>query len=623
MRAAILAMAAFGLVLAVAPSPALAEQGAGATAPSVRATAPARTAREYPDLNAALLSADLDQIVTDSRAAFDEGQYTPRDAAILVMNAILAEDFTAARHVASVSSARGAGAPNLLAPYIDLAEGDLAAALPEMQDALRRLPAPMPDFATALMLEGSGRLQEAARLYSVIEREIETTPLEGEPQSVEDIQRLLNASRNAMILMRAGLVNHRLGATQEANRYYALAREFAPQSAMLLAEQDRLSRGRPPAQAALTWKTALGRWLFVLSDLAAQTEGFARVMQSDTPLTTLASPTATLYAQFGMLFDPSAQEWTLAVANDLRDLEAFDGADRLLARIDQSSLFIADAALTRAEIALAQDDDAQARRQAAIAVRNAGDRWAVLAGAADILSKTQDDREAMRAINRALPLATTDEDRAKILVYRAGMHRFAGRLDDSVIDGRAAIALDQADEVRMFAIAMMMDHPTAWEEGIREARTLLSEDPDSVARLNALGYALIQRPDGVEEGFRLLWRGYALNDRNEALVDSLGWAYYKYGKFEEARVLVERAHTLSGNNHNSEILDHLGDIYWRLNRPEDALRTWGEALAARPEAVRRASLTAKIRDGLLEPAPVTREPPAVQLPDRRTVQEEA
>ena len=47
----------------------------------------------------------------------------------------------------------------------------------------------------------------------------------------------------------------------------------------------------------------------------------------------------------------------------------------------------------------------------------------------------------------------------------------------------------------------------AWNDGIRVARALFAEQPDSVMRLNALGYALIQRPEGLEEGYRLLWRG--------------------------------------------------------------------------------------------------------------------
>jgi tetratricopeptide (TPR) repeat protein len=127
---------------------------------------------------------------------------------------------------------------------------------------------------------------------------------------------------------------------------------------------------------------------------------------------------------------------------------------------------------------------------------------------------------------------------------------------------------------------------------------------------------LIQRPEGLDEGFRLLWRGYALNDRNDALVDSLGWAYYLYGQFDEALVLIERANELTGDNPNAEILDHLGDVRWRLNDQEGARDAWRQALAAWPDAPRRRSLERKLSEGLTTPAPEMRDPPAVTLPDR-------
>ncbi|MGE3143579.1 MAG: tetratricopeptide repeat protein, partial [Hyphomonadaceae bacterium] len=99
-----------------------------------------------------------------------------------------------------------------------------------------------------------------------------------------------------------------------------------------------------------------------------------------------------------------------------------------------------------------------------------------------------------------------------------------------------------------------------------------------------------------------------------AVVASLGWAYYLSGAFDEARALVARATVLAGTEQNFEILDHLGDIYWRLNRHDEARATWREALRARPDALRRAAIEAKLVDGLTTPAPVRRPLPAVQMP---------
>src|SRR5690606_8573278 len=139
---------------------------------------------------------------------------------------------------------------------------------------------------------------------------------------------------------------------------------------------------------------------------------------------------------------------------------------------------------------------------------------------------------------------------------------------------------------------------------------------------NALGYALIQRPEGLEEGYRLLWRGFNFGQQDMAVVDSLGWAYYQYGHFDQARALIERANDLSVGNPNAEVLDHLGDVYWRLNRRDDARNAWREALDAEPDAIRRRELEQKLSRGLTAPAPRRRDLPRVDLPDGPAQREE-
>ena len=187
---------------------------------------------------------------------------------------------------------------------------------------------------------------------------------------------------------------------------------------------------------------------------------------------------------------------------------------------------------------------------------------------------------------------------------------------------RAAYEIDQSVDTRLLYVSILMDDPAAWRDGIQVARGLFAEQPDSVLRLNALGYALIQRPEGLEEGYRLLWRGFNFGQQDYAVVDSLGWAYYLYGHFEQARALIERANELSVANPNAEILDHLGDVYWRLNRRDDAREAWRQALDADPDAIRRRSLQRKLSRGLTEAAPRTRDLPRVALPEGPAQREE-
>ncbi len=609
MTGAVIATVAFtGSMVAAAAVPATAENSS-----AVRQTAPENAPRAYEDITAALTAADLDQIVTDARLSEASGDASPTDLTVLLLDAILADNAQAVRHYAEAGEGR---APNLFSPFDTLGQGRFELAITELQDIAGGLPAPLPDFGMALMLEAADRPEDAAVIYRVIEQGLITEPLEGEPRDAEELMRILGEARTATILFRAGQLQHRLGAYDEARRLYALVREFTPQSVRLAREDEAAARRRPPTRPALTADTALAQWLFVLADFANNTEGLARIFASDVPLETLASPTAALYFQFGVLLDPLAEEYLITAAGQLLDVRGFDGADRILSRIGDRSPFLSEAALSRAAIAMELRDTAAARRHAQTAARAGGDRWAVLVGAADVLMKIGEDREAQRTLDRALTLAETTEDRARVLSLRALAWRHLGDLDRAVADAREAMSIERNDDTRLAAIAVMMEHPTAWSEAVAEARSMLAANPDSVLRLNALGYTLIQRPEGLDEGFRLLWRGYALNDRNDALVDSLGWAYYLYGQFDEALVLIARANELTGDNPNAEILDHLGDVRWRLNDQDGAREAWRQALEAWPDAPRRRSLEQKLAQGLTTPAPETREPPAVTLPER-------
>jgi tetratricopeptide (TPR) repeat protein len=592
----------------------------------VRATAPpAGVSRAYGQPLDALLEADLDSLVTSARDAFGRGERTPVWGTLVFLDDLAADRFGGARATlqAMPDGVNGA-AGDLYEPFLLLAEGRADAALERLGQGAADLPDPLPQVARALILEGAGRLEDAAIVYAGIVAGLDVTPPgDGEPQTEEDLTRALAATRTVQILYRAALANHRLGRAEEAARLYALVEPFAPHSADVIANRARLAEGAPPLEPALDARRATGRWLMFLSDYLTNTEGLMALLSNPEGVDGLASPSAALFLQFGVLLDPAADDWTLAAANQLVAAKGYGGAQRILARLTAQSVFAAEAELSRASIFLQQKQDDRAVAAAQAAERVGAARWAVLSGAGDVYRAAGRDRAAVAAQSRALALAQTPKDRADVLSYRAYAHFYAGRLDAAVRDVRDALALaPDDDDIRYMAITVLMDHPTLWREGVAIARAMFAERPDSGVRLNSLGYALIQRPEGLEEGYRLLWRGFTFRSFDYAVIDSLGWAYYQYGRFAEARALIERANQLSQDDPNSEVLDHLGDVYWRLGMRDEARQAWRDALEARPDARRRERVSQKLRRGLTTPAPVLRDLPQVDLPQGPAQREE-
>ena len=606
------------------PVSAEAASAAGAAAgeePSVafRQTAPADAddARTYDDPDAALLAADLDYLAREARDAIERGEETSTWRTLAFSDAFAAGHYDEARALLLSDSENETSAfADLLEPFLLAAEGNVDQAVSRVSLSADVVPAPLPDVARALLFEAAGRFDEASAIYGQIESQLDLTPPSGgEPTSMEELQRALNANRISHAMYRSALVQHRLGHTAEARRLYNIVSDFAPNSADVMANVLRLDAGQPPLEPPLDMTRATGRWMLFLSEYLTQADMLRRILSGMPPGEGLASPSGMLFLQIGLALEPDADDWRLYAAGALTEAGGLDGAERIIDATPVSSVFAPDADLVRAQIAIERNDDAAANAAASRALSQADGRWAVIASAGDVYRTIGENEEAIRAFTRALEMVSDAEDRARILGWRAFAYRYSGDQRAATRDAEAALEIDSSDDTRLLFVSIAMEDRRAWSDSIRVARELFAEQPDSVTRLNALGYALIQQPQGLEEGYRLLWRGFNFGPTDYAVIDSLGWAYYLHGAFNEARVLIERANELSQADPNSEVLDHLGDVYWRLDRHDDARDAWREALDARPDALRRESLEQKLARGLTASAPRRRELPDVNLPD--------
>jgi len=78
----------------------------------------------------------------------------------------------------------------------------------------------------------------------------------------------------------------------------------------------------------------------------------------------------------------------------------------------------------------------------------------------------------------------------------------------------------------------------------------------------------------------LIVRALRQDPENGAYLDSLGWAYYRLHRLEEARAQLERAARLTGGD--PVVLEHLGDVYKDLALKDLAKEQYRLSLAADP-----------------------------------------
>ena len=128
----------------------------------------------------------------------------------------------------------------------------------------------------------------------------------------------------------------------------------------------------------------------------------------------------------------------------------------------------------------------------------------------------------------------------------------------------------------------------------------LKQQPEEPELLNYLGYTWIDRGERLDEALDMVRRATEANPRSGAMVDSLGWAYYRLGDYKNAVEKLERAAELEPAD--AEINHHLGDAYWRVGRRLEAQFQWNKVLTLEPNAATKAAVESKIKTGL-GPAP--------------------
>jgi tetratricopeptide (TPR) repeat protein len=132
------------------------------------------------------------------------------------------------------------------------------------------------------------------------------------------------------------------------------------------------------------------------------------------------------------------------------------------------------------------------------------------------------------------------------------------------------------------------------EQAIAVLTTAVTSDPTSAPALNSLGYTLAERGERLPEAVAFIERALKVEPDNPSYIDSLGWALFKQGRYEEAEPHLQKAATAVPDN--SVIQDHYGDVLARRGKVQEAISAWERALKGDGEDIDKAAIEKKIRD---------------------------
>jgi tetratricopeptide (TPR) repeat protein len=451
---------------------------------------------------------------------------------------------------------------------LELAQ-QLEAARPRDEDALR---------LRAQALVSKGQLTEAA---AVLEQLVELHPNDG------------------LLLEQLGALQLRAGNAQEGERRLrqALAEDPARENAaQLLVERLRTTERQDDALSLLedlvrrTPQQTVHR--LALAELYVARERYGEAVDLLMPL----QQASQLGWQSQLLLTD------LLVRTDRID-EAWGVAQRLLGDGFDGPLVLrmaGEIALERREFETAEQLLTRAVRQdprsgdALVSLLLARSRRhpALLGGEAQVDAPEKQDFDSM--LDQARGLADSTSFRQNYLL--GALLRRSGRSGDAVVYLRRAVELAPKDRGALYDLAVALEAQKDYRAAADVLERLVQVDPEDAHVLNFCGYLLAEQGWELERALGLVQKALEKEPDNGAYLDSLGWVYYRLGRYDDALgKLIDASNRLADD---PTILEHLGDTLTALRRWADAQRSYERAVKVGADRARLSSKVEEVRSHL-------------------------
>ena len=217
-----------------------------------------------------------------------------------------------------------------------------------------------------------------------------------------------------------------------------------------------------------------------------------------------------------------------------------------------------------------------------------------VAGGLDEVGRTQEAVDILEAQAEAFP------ERFEPLYQLGNLYRSDERFEEAETAYAAALERIPEPETRHWTVlyfhGIALERTDRWDAAEARFKQALELQPEQPYVMNYLAYSWVEQKQNLERAQEMLRRAVELRPEDGYIVDSLGWVYYRLGKYEQAVEKLERAVELRPAD--PTINDHLGDAYWKVGRKQEARFQWERALSLDPDAEEIPTIEAKLEDGL-------------------------
>ena len=135
------------------------------------------------------------------------------------------------------------------------------------------------------------------------------------------------------------------------------------------------------------------------------------------------------------------------------------------------------------------------------------------------------------------------------------------------------------NEQLLYARALTAEKLGKIDDAVKDLEAVVNKEPENAQALNALGYTLVDRTQQLERGLNYIKQALKLEPNDAAIHDSIGWAYYRLGQYDNALKYLRLAFE---KLKDAEVAAHLGEVLWVAGEREAAQKIWNAALQQMP-----------------------------------------
>jgi len=140
----------------------------------------------------------------------------------------------------------------------------------------------------------------------------------------------------------------------------------------------------------------------------------------------------------------------------------------------------------------------------------------------------------------------------------------------------AALALPDVPVQLLFNRAAAFEGLKQFNRAAVQIKQLFSIEPDNVEALNFLGYLYAEQGVRLDEAETLIRRALKERPGNGYYLDSLAWVHYQRAEYDKALAVQRKAIVQVPDD--PVMHEHLGDILWKNGKPDEARKTWRDAI---------------------------------------------